>query len=200
VKSGQLGISNIFILAVLSAAPAVSQGRVLGHGAARRFVSEKYGFSMAVPVGWGVSTTLNTPVFFYAPSSERFVQDAIPQGGAVITTEPHDTASRLSKSATTPDAWALADARSFASEIPPIEPFLLPSESGAAHAVICSYDEVVFSSDQHIHHSVAIFWEFDHLLFAAHLNYNANDPHGPIFEKVFLQTVRNVRPLQKHSP
>jgi len=120
--------------------------------------------------------------------------------GAVITTEPHDTASRLSKSATTPDAWALADARSFASEIPPIEPFLLPSESGAAHAVICSYDEVVFSSDQHIHHSVAIFWEFDHQLFAAHLNYNANDPHGPIFEKVFLQTVRNVRPLQKHSP
>lgn len=191
-------VSKFVFLAVLLAVPAASRGRIEGRGAQRRFISQKYGFSMTVPVGWGVSTRLDTPVFFYAPSSERFVQDAIPQGGAVITIEPHDTVSGLSKSAATPETWALANARAIASSDPSIEPFQIPKESGASHAVICSYEEAKFSPDQRTQHSVAIFWEFELKLFAAHLNYNANDSAGPAFEKVFLQTVRSVRPLDKH--
>jgi hypothetical protein len=188
---------NVVFLAVLLAVPAASQGTVEGRGAARRFISPKYTFSMAVPVGWGVSTGLDTPVFFYAPSSERFVQDAIPKGGAVITTRPHDRVSGLARSATTPEAWALADARAFASNNPPIEPFQMPRESGASRAVMCSYDEPAFSPDQQTQRSVAIFWEFEQKLFAAHLNYNANDSNGPALEKVFLRTVRSFRPLDK---
>jgi hypothetical protein len=63
--------------------------------------------------------------------------------------------------------------------------------------VICSYDEAAFGPDQRTQHSVAIFWEFGHKLFAAHLNYNANDSSWPAFEKVFLQTVRSTRPATK---
>jgi hypothetical protein len=190
-------VSKIVFLAVLLAAPAASQGRVEGHGVARRFISQKYMFSMAVPVGWAVSTLLDTPVFFYASSSERFVQDAIPQGGAVITTASHDTVSGQSKSATTPETWALADAHVFASNSPPIEPFQMPRESGASRAVMCSYNEAALSLDQHTQHSVAIYWEFKQKLFEAHLRYNAEDSNGPALEKVFLQTVRSLRPLDR---
>jgi len=76
----------------------------------------------------------------------------------------------------------------------------MPRESGASRAVTCSYDEATLSPDQHTQHSVAIFWEFDQKLFAAHLNYNANDSNGPALEKVFLQTVRSIRPFDKHLP
>jgi hypothetical protein len=193
-----MSVLKILFLVVLLVPPGASQGRVEGRGAARRFVSPRYMFSMAVPLGWGVSTELDTPVFFYARSSERFVQDEIPQGGAVITTESHDTTSGLSRSATTPEAWALADVRAFASNTPPIKPFQMPRESGASIAVMCSYDETIFSPDQRVKHSVAIFWEFRKRLLAAHLNYNANDPSGPAFEKVFLRTVRSVRPVHNH--
>jgi hypothetical protein len=191
-------VSKIVFLTALLAAPGASQGRVEGRGDARRFISQKYMFSMAVPAGWGVSTLLATPVFFYAPPSERFVQAAIPQGGAAITTEPHDTVSGQGKSAATPEEWALADARAFGPNSTPIEPFRMPSESRASRAVICSYDEATFSPDQRKQHSVAIFWEFNKKLFAAHLNYNAGEPKGPALEKVFLKTIRSLRPLDKH--
>ena len=185
------------VIAGLLAAAAASQGRVEGRGAARRFVSQKYRFSMAVPAGWAVSTRLETPVFFYDPFSERFVQDHIPRGGAVITVEPQDTASRPARSATTPEAWALADTRAFATNNPAIEPLRMPTESGIARAVGCSYDEPPDSPDQQTQHSVAIFWEFNQKLFAAHLNYNANDSNGPTLEKVLLDAVRSIRPLKK---
>jgi hypothetical protein len=190
--------SRIVFLAVLLAGPGVGEGRVEGRGAARRFVSENYRFSMAVPVGWGVSIGLDTPVFFYAPSSARFIQDNIPQGGAVITTEPHDAVSRESRPTTTPEEWALADTRASVSNRSPIESFLMPRASGVSRAVTCSYDEPTFSPDQRTQHSVAIFWEFEKKLFAAHLNYNRGDPRGPAFEKVFLRTIRSLRPLAEH--
>ncbi len=191
-------VSKIVVLVVLISAPATSQGRVEDHGAARRFISPKYMFSMVVPVGWGVSTGLDTPVFFYAPTSERFVQTAIPRGGAVITTESHGSVSGSGRSATTPEEWALADVGAFASSSPPIETFLFARGSGVSRAVTCSYDETTYSPDQRIQHSVAIFWEFNKKLFAAHLHYNAGDPKGPAFEKVFSQTLRSLRPIQEH--
>jgi hypothetical protein len=194
-------MSNVLKVAwlVLSVvAPATSQGRVEAAGSTRHFISQKFGFSMAVPAGWGVSTALDTPVYFYSPSSAKFIQDAIPPGGAVITTEPHDSVTGLGRSATTPEAWAAASAGALTSSSPSIEPFQMPKESGASRAVICSYDEATFSPDEHTQHSVAVFWEFNRKLFAAHLNYNATDSNGPTLEKIFLRTVRSFRPLDRH--
>lgn len=130
-------MTRAVVLAVLALGPALGQGIVEGHGTARRFVSRKYGFSMAVPVRWGVSIALDTPVFFYAPRSARFMQDQIPGGGAVITTEPHDRASR--RRVETPEAWAVADMRAEASGSRPIEEFQFPPESQVQHAVMCAY-------------------------------------------------------------
>jgi hypothetical protein len=190
-------VAKIVFLAVLLTAPAASQGRIEGRGAARHFISEKYRFSMGAPLVWGVSTELDTPVFFYVPASGRFVQAAIPQGGAVITVEPHDIVSGQGRLATTPEAWALADTGTIALSATPIEPFQFPRESGVSHAVICSYNEAPYNPDQQAQHSIAMFWEFDHKLFAAHLNYNASDSNGPALKKVFLRTVRSFRPLDK---
>ena len=192
-------VERFVFLALLLAAPSVTQVRVEGHGAAKRFISENYGFSMAVPVGWGVSIGLDTPVYFHAPSGERFVQASIPKEGAVIRTQSHDKVFGLSKSVATPEAWALADASAAASSIPPIKPLQFPMESGVSHAVTCSYDEPTFSPDQRTQHSVAVFWDFGQKLFAAHLNYNAHDSKEPAFEKVFFQTVRSIRPLDKYN-
>ncbi len=183
------------LLATLLAASGAGQGRVEGRGDARRFISEKHRFSVDIPVGWGVSAALDTQVFLYAPSSERFVQDNIPQGGAVITIKSHDTVSGAARSATTPQAWARTDLGVLAAKASPNEPFQFPADSGVSRAVMCSYDEPTFSPAQQTQHSVAIFWEFKQELFAAHLNYNANDPHAPELRRVFLQAVRSIRPL-----
>jgi hypothetical protein len=151
---------------------------------------------MAVPVGWGVSISLDTPVLFYAASSEKFVQANIPLGGAVMVVTAHDTTSGNQRTATTPEAWARAETRALASTVPPIEPFEFPKESGVVLGVICSYVEPTFSPDQRAQRSVAIYWAFDQKLFSAHLNYNSNEPNGPTFEKVLLQTIRSIRPLK----
>ncbi len=187
--------SKLIFIAVLIATSAVGQGRVEDRGNARRFISDRYEFSTAVPRGWGVSTGLDTPVFLYSPSSEGFVQASIPQGGAVIAMESHDAVSGQARSATTPDAWARVDTRAVASSVPSIQSFEFPAESGVSLAVMCSYDERTFSPDQRAQHSVAIFWEFRHRLFAAHLSYNADDANGPALQSVFFQAVRSIRPL-----
>ena len=111
----------------------------------------------------------------------------------MITVEPHDLVSGQGKSATTPEAWALADGRAAASAAPSIQRFQMPEESQASQAVEFSYDEDTFSPDQQKQHSVAIFWQFGRKLFAAHLNYNARDPNGPALEKVFFETIRSIR-------
>jgi hypothetical protein len=183
--------------AILLAAAASGEGTVEGQGKGRRFISEKYRFSMAIPVGWGVSARLDTPVYFYAPNSGRFIQDSLPEGGAVITVAAHDTVSGLSKSAATPKDWALLDMRGVASGNPSTESFEMPKLSRVSQAATSSYDEVTLSPDQRTQHSIAIFWEFEGRLFAAHLNYNATDPNGPELKRVFFEAVRSLRPLEK---
>lgn len=110
-------------LVILLAGLAASKGRIEVRGQAREFVSDRYGFSITVPPGWGTSVELDTPVFFYARDSEKFVQAEIPKGGAVLTTACHDTISGLARSATTPEAWAQVDMRISASGVSPIESF-----------------------------------------------------------------------------
>lgn len=192
--------SRIALLGIFVATAAASEGTVEGRGTTRRFISEKYKFTMAVPVGWSVSTGLDTPVYFFAPPGERFVQATIPRGGAAITVEPHEAVSGRAKSATTPEAWALADARALGSRVPTTEAFQFPNASRASNAVLSSYDEATYSPDERTQHVVAIFWEHDGKLFAAHLNYNRGDPGGPTFEKAFLQAIRSFRPIEQQSP
>ncbi len=196
-SSDRYTIAKTVPLVILLAGLAASKGRIEVRGQAREFVSDRYGFSMAVPPGWGASVELDTPVFFYAPDSEKFVQAEIPNGGAVLTTECHDTISGLARSATTPEAWARVDMRISASGVSPIESFKFPRESGVSHAVISSYNELTFSPDQRVQHSVAIFWQFGETLFAAHLNYNASDRNGPALQRAFLRTIRSFRPLDR---
>jgi hypothetical protein len=149
-------VSCLAIL-LLALPAAIGQGRLKGRGNARRFISPTYGFSMAVPSGWSVSTALDTPVYFYSPARERFVQDRIPKNGAVITVKAHDTSSGLSRSAGTPAEWAVADARGISSDVPSVRPLEMPRESEVFRAVTSSWDETAFSPDQQVQHSVAIF-------------------------------------------
>lgn len=181
-----------------TAIAGAGHGRIEGSAHAKRFISDKYGFSMEVPEGWGVSTTLDIPVFLFAPPSARFVQATIPEGGAVITMESQDSVTGTAQSATTPHSWARANADAFGVNPSPIEPFQFPAESGISCAVVCSYDEPSFSPDDRTQHSVGIFWESQQKLFAAHLNYNASDPKAPELQRVFVQTVRSYRPLGTH--
>lgn len=193
-------VFRMILLASLLAVPAANgEGKVQGQGAGKRFVSVKYGFSMSVPRGWGVSTALDTPVYFFASPSQRFVQDAIPSGGAVIAVESHDATSGLSGSATTPRGWAVADARGEASGTPEIEALEMPKESGTSAVVESSYDEETFSPDERKKHCIAVFWEFGGELFAARLRFNAGDSIGPEVTKVFLETIRSIRPFLKAS-
>jgi hypothetical protein len=189
---------RIFLVALLLAAPAANgDGKVEGQGSAKRFVSFRYGFSMSVPRGWTASTALDTPVYFFASSSQSFVQDSIPQGGAVIAVESHDATSGLGGAARTPREWAAAEARAVASGTPIIEGFDMPRESRTSGGVESSYDEEALSPDERAKHCVAVFWEFGGELFAARLRFNAGDSVGPEVTKVFLLTVRSVRPFEK---
>jgi hypothetical protein len=192
-----LAIKMALVASLLAVPGADGEGKVAGRRGEKRFVSVKYGFSMSVPPAWGVSTMLDTPVYFFAASSQRFVQDQIPAGGAVIAVEAHDITSGLSHSAKTPREWAVADGRGEAPETPVIEPFGMPRESGASGAVETSYDEQTFSPDERTKHCVAVFWEFGGELFAAHLRFNAGDSIGPQVTKIFLETVRSVTPSPK---
>jgi len=190
-------LSEFVIIASSVVPPAAAHGRLSGRGAARTFVSDKYRFSMAVPADWGVSTALDTPVFFYAAPGQKFSQDAIPPGAAVIAVEPQEKASREARTASTPETWAVTDADAFGSSIPSVERFPVPDNSGISGAVWCSYDEPRYSRDQRMQHVVAIFWRFDRKLFAAHLRYNAGDPSGLAFERVLFRAVRSIRPTEK---
>jgi hypothetical protein len=186
-------------LAGLLIAPAArGQGRLDERGRSRRFVSEKYGFSMAVPPGWFVFSGGDTPVFFNSAPPGGFFQGIPPKGGAVISVLAHETVTGLSRSARTPRDWALADAHGASSDNPSIKPLDMSRKSGVSEAFVSSYDETTFSPDEPDQHCVAVFWEFDRRLFAAQLNYLASDPNGPALTKLLLETVRSVRPIDRH--
>lgn len=184
------------LAAVIALHAADGEGRIENRGNARRFVSQKYGFSMPVPLRWGVSTRLDTPVYFYSTSSRSFGQFTFPKGGAVITVTAHDSVSGKSKAAETPSKWAIAEANSSSSDSPSVAPFEMPKESRASGAVELSYNEDTFSPEQQAHHLVAVFWEFNGELFGAQLSYVSDDPNGPTLEKLFLETVKGIRPLE----
>jgi hypothetical protein len=192
----------LLLIATALAATGVAdgQGRLEGSGAARRFISEKYGFSIAVPRGWLVDPSKDTPVYFsFSPAeAEDFNRQLrLPRGGAVISLVAQE--SLPMRSSRTLSDWAVADARGTSAESPSARPFETPTESGMTSAIVSSYDTATFGPDDRSEHHVSIFWEFREKRFAAHLLYPAHDPKGTEFEKVFLQTVRSIRPMGKGS-
>jgi len=186
-----------FAIALLAISALRGQGRLEGRGAARRFVSDKYGFSIAVPPGWHVALEKDTPMYINFSSARGLSQLELPKGGASIVVgcqEDLPGRNRLGKS---PLEWAASDARVLSSGNPLIEPLEMPKESGASRAVMSSYDDATFGPDDQAQHCVAIFWEFNRRLFEAHLNYLADDRNGPALKEAFLDTIRSIRPLEK---
>src|ERR1700722_638554 len=124
------------------------EGRLEGRGNARRFVSQKYGFSMAVPPKWLVDPTKDTPIYFSFSPAEAgdFNQQAkLPKGGAIISVLAQDAlpgphAGDLS-------AWAATDARGVSAEGPSIHPFDISKETHVETAIISSYDSATYGPD-----------------------------------------------------
>jgi len=191
-------VTTTFVtIGYVAAAAAHAQGRLEEHGTGTRFVSEKYGFSIAAPRGWHVSLERDTPMFINFGSASGASQLALPKGGASIVVIAQDTLPGQRRLGNTPSDWAVADARGASAGSPSIQPLDMPKESEASNAVISSYDDATFSPDDQSQHSVAIFWEFHRKLFAAHLTYVSRDPNGPSLEKLFIETVRSIRPRDK---
>jgi hypothetical protein len=185
------------MIGLLVAATVSGQGKVEGRGPARRFSSEKYGFSIKVPSGWLVDPSNDTPMYFSfspAEAGDFNHQLKIPRGGAAISIVAQDTLP--GRHARTPAEWALADSRGVSSGTPSLSPFEMPPESGATDATISTYDSATFGPDDQSEHRVNLFWDFRQKLFAAHLLYPAHDPKGPMFERIFADTVRSILPLE----
>ncbi len=191
-------IAQYVFTAMASIALVCAQGKLEERGNTRRFVSEKYGFSIAVPTKWLVDPSKDTAMFFsFGPSDsgEFNHQLKLPKGGAVISVVPLEVFHGL-ESRSLSD-WAMADAGDDAVEKPSPRPLEISSTTGITKAVMSSYDSKTFGPDDQPEHRVNIFWEFRQKLFAAHLMYPAHDSKGPEFEKIFLNTIHSVRPIEK---
>jgi len=189
---------GFFIVGLTVAVATSGQGRIEeGQRGSKRFISEKYGFSIAVPVGWLVDPSNDTPMYFsFSPAQgqEFNHQLRLPRGGAVISVVAQEDLPGPPRSLRD---WAAADARGDYARDPPIRDLEMPSASGISEALISFHDTPVFGPDDQSQHTVSIFWEFGGRRFAAHLLYPLNDPKAVRFERVLVDTVRSVRPLRK---
>lgn len=185
------------IISLAAATGACGQGRLAGSGGTKRFVSERYGFTIAVPPGWYVSLDKDTPMYVNFGPDKALPQLRLPPGGASIVVVAQETLPGQPRLGSTPTAWAMTDARGVSSTEPSVRPFEVPTASGMTDAVITSYDEATYGPGDQPQHCVAIFWRFAGKLFAAHLNYITNDPNSAAIEKVSFETIRSIRPLEK---
>src|SRR5579862_7004993 len=83
----------VLAMAFALVATTYGEGKLEGKGNARRFVSQKYGFSIGAPPRWLVDAAKDTPMFFsFSPSeAAEFNQQAqLPKGGAVISVLAQD--------------------------------------------------------------------------------------------------------------
>ena len=184
------------IIGLTAVCTAFGQGRLEGRASARRFVSDKYGFSIAVPPRWLVDPSRDTPMYFSfspADAGEFNRQLKLPKGGAVISIVAQE--SLRGRQYHSLSEWAEADARGVSAERPSIRPFELSADTGVAAAIISSYDSATFGPDDQSEHRLNIFWEFRQQLFVAHLLYPTHDARGAEL-KVLLDTVRSIRPLR----
>jgi hypothetical protein len=176
---------------------AQGQGNPEGGRAAHPFVSEKYGFSIAVPPGWSARLSHNdTPAYVNYPASRALPQLRLPEGGALISVVVNETLYGR-HSGNSLREWAVNDMRIETDGTPASpKPFEMPLVSDVKDAIILSYDSAIFGAGEQGQHCVAIYWEFRGKPFAAYLHYVANDPKGVALERIFLTTVRSFRPLR----
>ena len=121
-------------------------------------------------------------------------QLTLPKGGASIVVVVQENLPGRDRLSSSPSEWAVSDARGVASGSPSIRELEMPEESGGSRAILSSYNVATFSPDEQPQHCVAIFFEFDKKLFAAHLTYVANDRNGPAIEYSFVSIIRSIRP------
>jgi hypothetical protein len=177
---------------------AQAQGKLEGRGAAQRFVSEKYGFSISIPTGWRVELPVDRLLLYNYPASRALPQGRLPEGGAQIAVIMKETLSGGRLYGNSLSEWAANNMRIETDGTPASpEPFEMPRESGTMNAITLSYDTAIFGIGQQGQHMVTVYWEFERKFFAAYLYYVANDPKGAAVEKVFLNTVRTLRPLRR---
>jgi hypothetical protein len=193
-------ITSWIIGLVAVATPALwhvqAQGRLDGRGADRRFVSQRYGFSIAVPSAWNVSVQKDTPMYVNFSSSAGLSQLTLPPGGASIVVVARDTLPSQGRLGRTLSQWAEGDAKEITTNPPSATPFEMPRESGVLGALTCSYDVATFSPDEQPQHSVSVYWEFKGKQFAAHLTYVVNERNAAMLERTFAETVRSIRPIE----
>lgn len=189
-----LGRATCCLLTTLTVAAASSQGRLEEKGAIRRFISDKYGFSLLVPSGWSVTLFKDTPTYINFDPSKVAPRrpEQLPAGGAEIDMVAQVQRGR--RSAMTLSEWAADVARAPAEHEPRIRPFEMPLESEAGNAIWASYDDTTYRSNEQVKHCVVIFWEFRQRRFAGYLDYVPNDPGGPEIERTFFEIVRSLRP------
>jgi hypothetical protein len=186
-------------IAAIVAVSSLGQGRVEGLGAERRFVSEKYRFSMGVPPGWHVSLARDTPLYVNFDQEQGRSPLHLPKKGAVIVVVAQEKLPNPNRLGNTPGDWARVDAQGISSGNPSIKPLEMPNASKVSQAVLSSYDIATFGPDDQAQHCEALFWKFEDKLLAAHMTYVAHDPNGPALEKLFVETVRSIRPLKEAS-
>jgi hypothetical protein len=148
---------------------------------------------MAVPKGWLVDRSRNTPIYFSfspAEAADFNNQLKLPKGGAVISVVALDEIPAHYRSVS---EWAVADAKGNSAGTPSVKKLDLSSDTGVGDAIISTYDTKTFSEGERPEHHVSVFWEFRQRLFAAHLMYLAHDSKGNSFEGVLLETMNSLR-------
>lgn len=182
----------ILLLAVVSG----GNGRVEGIGKNRRFISDRYSFSMICPDRWLVSAIDDTPIYFsFAPSEAGDFnhQLKLPKGGAVISVTVADRA--LGQPFKSLHEWVRRGYEGVADGQPTIRGFEMPNESTARNAVVSAFNSTALAIGEQPERRVTVFWEFRGKYFAAHLMYRLGDNNGPRFERVLFTVARSFRPL-----
>ena len=93
--------------------------------------------------------------------------------------------------------WAAADARGDSAGQAPVRPFEMPAETGVTTALISSHDTPTFGPDDQSQHTINIFGSSATSVLLPICFFRPHDPQGPEFEKIFLDTIRSIRPLEK---
>jgi hypothetical protein len=184
-------------LASLTSGAPQARGRVEPPtGQPKRFISDRFGFSVKVPPGWQVFVGSDTPVYFNFPPPELGPGLDLPKGGATIDMDAQEDAHGKRRTATESEWIALETGSSRVVSTSRVE---MPPASGISDAVIVSRDLPVYALDDQKQREVSAYWRFRGGGFAAHVRYVQGDPKSSQYESILLDVVRSIRPLQRES-
>jgi hypothetical protein len=92
--------------------------------------------------------------------------------------------------------WQTERGRREAATEPVVMPIAFPSETQVSKAYMVSYDERTYAIGEQAQHLVQVF-QFKGNFFLAHLEFIKGDPKAQALERVFLETIRSLRPVPK---